>query len=151
MRPAAFLKVPLYQHLRCRLAPQSQGVVATAKHYVDNSQETNRGAQSEDVDERTQFEMYYPPFEGAISVGLGAVMCSYNKAGPLLDPSAQPALPPAAPPGSPCILPFCSACFPVPHGQSVIECLFAQVFFWAPLSFRAGPMLDVSSLGIRST
>jgi beta-glucosidase len=58
---------------------QSQGVIATAKHYVDNSQETNRGHVTEVVDERTQFELYYPPFEGAIAAGLGAVMCAYNK------------------------------------------------------------------------
>ena len=44
-----------------------QGVVATAKHFVDNSQEGDRGTVTEVVDERTQFEMYYPPFEGAIS------------------------------------------------------------------------------------
>ena len=31
---------------------------------------------SEDVDERTLFEMYLPPFEGAIKAGLGSVMCS---------------------------------------------------------------------------
>ena len=42
---------------------QSEGVVATAKHFVDNSQETDRSAVTEIVDERTQFEMYYPPFE----------------------------------------------------------------------------------------
>ena len=58
---------------------QSQGVIATAKHYVDNSQETNRDFVIEVVDERTQFEIYYPPFEGAISAGLGAIMCAYNK------------------------------------------------------------------------
>ena len=57
---------------------QSQGVVATAKHFIDNSQETARGAVIELVDERTQFEMMYAPFEGAISKGLGAVMCSFN-------------------------------------------------------------------------
>jgi hypothetical protein len=28
-------------------------------------QETNRGAVDEIVDERTRFEMYYPPFAGA--------------------------------------------------------------------------------------
>jgi hypothetical protein len=33
-------------------------VVANAKHYVLNNQETNRGAVIEDVDERTRFEMY---------------------------------------------------------------------------------------------
>jgi beta-glucosidase len=58
---------------------QGQGVVATAKHFIDNSQETARGAVIEVVDERTQFEMYYPPFEGAISAGLGGVMCSFNR------------------------------------------------------------------------
>merc|ERR1711907_357764 len=38
---------------------QSEGVVANAKHYVNNNQETNRGSVSENVDERTRFEMYY--------------------------------------------------------------------------------------------
>ena len=42
---------------------QSQRVMANAKHYVQNNQETNRGSVSENVDERTQFEIYYPPFE----------------------------------------------------------------------------------------
>eukprot|EP00043_Microstomoeca_roanoka_P013291 m.130236 g.130236 ORF g.130236 m.130236 type:complete len:782 (+) comp15716_c2_seq1:3-2348(+) len=58
---------------------QSQGVIANAKHYVQNNQETNRGAVSENVDERTQFELYYPPFQGAIEAGVGSFMCSYNK------------------------------------------------------------------------
>ena len=58
---------------------QSQGVIANAKHYVNNNQESNRTTISEDVDERTQFEMYYPPFEGAVEAGVGSVMCSYNK------------------------------------------------------------------------
>lgn len=58
---------------------QSQKVVANAKHWVMNNQETNRQAVSEDVDERTRFEMYYPPFEGAIEAGVGSFMCSYNK------------------------------------------------------------------------
>ena len=31
------------------------------------------------MDERTRFEMYYPPFEGAIEAGSGSIMCSYNK------------------------------------------------------------------------
>jgi beta-glucosidase len=30
------------------------------------------------IDERTQFELYYPPFEGAIEAGVASVMCSYN-------------------------------------------------------------------------
>eukprot|EP00055_Hartaetosiga_balthica_P011579 m.53075 g.53075 ORF g.53075 m.53075 type:complete len:739 (-) comp7652_c0_seq1:124-2340(-) len=58
---------------------QSKGVIANAKHYVNNNQETNRGSVSENVDERTRFEMYYPPFEGAIEADVGSFMCSYNK------------------------------------------------------------------------
>lgn len=58
---------------------QSQGVVANAKHFIDNNQETDRGSFTANVDQRTQFEMYYPPFQGAIDAGVGSVMCSYNK------------------------------------------------------------------------
>jgi len=58
---------------------QSQKVVANAKHWVNNNQETARTSVSEEVDERTRFEMYYPPFEGAIEAGVGSFMCSYNK------------------------------------------------------------------------
>jgi beta-glucosidase len=46
---------------------QSMGVVANAKHWVNNNQETDRHFISENVDERVQFELYYPPFEGAIA------------------------------------------------------------------------------------
>ena len=58
---------------------QSQKVVANAKHYAMNNQETNRGSVSEEVDERTRFEMYYPAFAGAIEANVGSIMCSYNK------------------------------------------------------------------------
>jgi len=58
---------------------QDQHVIACAKHWVVNSQETNRMFGTEDVDERTLFEMYYPPFEGAIDADVGSVMCSYQK------------------------------------------------------------------------
>eukprot|EP00930_Biecheleria_cincta_P084082 TRINITY_DN73576_c0_g1_i1.p1 TRINITY_DN73576_c0_g1~~TRINITY_DN73576_c0_g1_i1.p1 ORF type:complete len:795 (+),score=112.93 TRINITY_DN73576_c0_g1_i1:1-2385(+) len=58
---------------------QDQNVMACAKHWVVNSQETNRNAVSEDVDERTLFEVYYPPFEAAVEAGVGSVMCSYNR------------------------------------------------------------------------
>ena len=58
---------------------QSQKVVATAKHFVMNNQETDRTTVSAEVDERTRFELYYPPFEGAIDADVGSVMCSYNK------------------------------------------------------------------------
>merc|ERR1719223_1814841 len=39
---------------------QSKGVIANAKHWVDNSQETNRTTNIANVDERTQMEVYYP-------------------------------------------------------------------------------------------
>ena len=58
---------------------QANGVIANAKHWVQNNQETQRGSVVEDVDERTQFEMYYPPFQGAVDADVGSVMCSYNK------------------------------------------------------------------------
>ena len=58
---------------------QDQKVMANAKHFIDNSQETDRTTIDEIIDERTQFEMYYPPFEGAIEAGVASVMCSYNK------------------------------------------------------------------------
>jgi len=58
---------------------QSQKVVANAKHYVMNNEETNRGSISAEVDERTRFEMYYPAFAGAVEADVGSIMCSYNK------------------------------------------------------------------------
>ena len=57
-------------------AIQAQGVVANAKHWVVNSQETDRMTVNELVDERTRMEYYYPPFAGAIKAGVGSVMCS---------------------------------------------------------------------------
>jgi len=58
---------------------QSKGVIANAKHYINNNQETDRTSISSIVDERTEFEMYLPPFEGAVEADVGSVMCSYNK------------------------------------------------------------------------
>lgn len=58
---------------------QSQNVIANAKHYVLNNQETNRGSVSDNADERTRFEIYYQPFWGASDAGVGSMMCSYNK------------------------------------------------------------------------
>lgn len=58
---------------------QSQKVLANGKHFVLNNQETNRGAVSAEVNERSRFEVYYPPFEGAIEAGVASLMCSYNK------------------------------------------------------------------------
>jgi len=58
---------------------QSQGVMANAKHFVDNNQETNRRKVSAQVSERAQWEIYYPPFQAAVDAGVLSVMCSYNK------------------------------------------------------------------------
>lgn len=63
---------------------QSQGILAVMKHWVFNHQETNRGAgtgdgYSSDVDEKTAWELYLPPFQSAVDAGVSAAMCSYNK------------------------------------------------------------------------
>ena len=58
---------------------QSQGVVATAKHFAANNQEFNRYDVSSDVDERTLREIYLPAFEAAVrEAKVGAIMDSYN-------------------------------------------------------------------------
>jgi beta-glucosidase len=58
---------------------QSQGVVATVKHYALNNQEYNRHHVSSDVDERTMREIYLPAFEAAVTKAhVDAVMDSYN-------------------------------------------------------------------------
>jgi beta-glucosidase len=58
---------------------QSQGVIATVKHYALNDQEYNRHNASSDVDERTMREIYLPSFEAAVTKGhVDAVMNSYN-------------------------------------------------------------------------
>jgi beta-glucosidase len=59
---------------------QSNPVIATVKHFVANSQETNRMTDSADVDERTLQEIYLPAYEAAVQQGqVGSVMCSYNR------------------------------------------------------------------------
>ena len=58
---------------------QSQGVVATVKHYAANNQEYSRHNTSSDVDERPLREIYLPAFEAAVTKGhVDAVMNSYN-------------------------------------------------------------------------
>jgi beta-glucosidase-like glycosyl hydrolase len=62
---------------------QSQGVIANAKHFIQNNQEGLKGAgnrhvTSEIVDERSQMEMYFPPFEGAVQAGVLSIMCANN-------------------------------------------------------------------------
>jgi len=58
---------------------QSEGVVATVKHYALNNQEYNRHNVDVQVDERTMRELYLPAFEAAVTQGhVDAVMNSYN-------------------------------------------------------------------------
>jgi beta-glucosidase len=58
---------------------QSQGVIATVKHYALNNQEYNRHNVNVEVDERTMREIYLPAFEAAVTEGhVDAVMNSYN-------------------------------------------------------------------------
>jgi beta-glucosidase len=58
---------------------QSQGVIATVKHYALNNQEYNRHNVSVEVDERTMREIYLPAFEAAVTQAhVDAVMNSYN-------------------------------------------------------------------------
>ena len=58
---------------------QSQGVIATAKHFVCNDQETQRTVISSDVDERTRQEIYYRRFGPPSGPGPASVMASYNR------------------------------------------------------------------------
>jgi beta-glucosidase len=59
---------------------QRQKVIATAKHYAANNQETNRQTHSVEIDERTLRELHLLPYEIAVpSSRAGSVMCSYNK------------------------------------------------------------------------
>jgi beta-glucosidase len=74
---------------------QDQGVVATAKHYICNEQETNRNygtpgntiqpdpsntmGYSANLDDKTMHEIYLWPFASSVAAGVGSVMCSYNQ------------------------------------------------------------------------
>jgi len=58
---------------------QTQGVVATVKHYVANNQEYDRNNVSSDLDERTLREIYLPAFKAAVQKGdVATLMTAYN-------------------------------------------------------------------------
>src|SRR4051812_20713481 len=61
---------------------QSQGVIADAKHYAVNNQETDRDTVSAAVGEKALREIYARQFEKAVKEG-GALstMCAYNRVG----------------------------------------------------------------------
>ena len=61
--------------LGSKLAPsairgiQDQGVIANAKHYINNNEETDRMTVNEILDVRTHMELYAPVFEASIKEG----------------------------------------------------------------------------------
>ena len=58
---------------------QSQGVLATVKHYAANNQEYDRHRVSSEMDERTLREIYLPAFRAAVTEAhVGCVMNAYN-------------------------------------------------------------------------
>jgi beta-glucosidase len=58
---------------------QSQGVIATVKHFAANDEEWDRHNVSSDLDERTLREIDLPAFEASVKVAhVGSVMDSYN-------------------------------------------------------------------------
>ncbi|KIX10303.1 uncharacterized protein Z518_01385 [Rhinocladiella mackenziei CBS 650.93] len=65
---------------------QSQGIIATAKHFVGNEQEHFRRsfewglpeALSSNIDDRTMHELYAWPFAESVRAGVASIMCSYQ-------------------------------------------------------------------------
>ncbi|HPS12734.1 MAG TPA: glycoside hydrolase family 3 N-terminal domain-containing protein, partial [Prolixibacteraceae bacterium] len=61
------------------LGMQSEGVMATAKHYAANYQDFERNKVSSNMDERTLQEIYLPAFKTTVQEGkVASVMTSYN-------------------------------------------------------------------------
>ena len=58
---------------------QDMGIIANAKHWINNEIEDERMRVSANVNERVRFELYYPPFQAAIDAGVLSVMCAYNR------------------------------------------------------------------------
>lgn len=60
-------------------AIQAKGVIAMAKHFVGNEQETNRQRIQESIDRQALRELYLLPFEMAVKDGkTTSIMCAYN-------------------------------------------------------------------------
>jgi beta-glucosidase len=59
---------------------QSEGVIATVKHFAANNQEFERHRIDAKVDERALHEIYFPAFKAAVEeAGVWSVMSAYNK------------------------------------------------------------------------
>ncbi|MCE9579863.1 MAG: glycoside hydrolase family 3 C-terminal domain-containing protein [Deltaproteobacteria bacterium] len=64
------------------IGAQTQGVIATATHVAADTQETDRGTVSAEIDERTLRELYLPALEATVTRGhVGAVSCASSKLG----------------------------------------------------------------------
>ena len=58
---------------------QSNGVIACAKHYVGNDQETNRRGSSSNIPEQALWEIYIEPFYRSVKdADVGSIMTAYN-------------------------------------------------------------------------
>ena len=58
---------------------QSNGVIACAKHFVGNDQETNRKNSTSNIKEQALWEIYLEPFYRSVKDGeVGAIMAGYN-------------------------------------------------------------------------
>ena len=58
---------------------QSQGIMAVIKHFACNNSDYDRDHISNDIDERTLHEIYFPAFKAAVQEAeVGSVMSSYN-------------------------------------------------------------------------
>ncbi|MCX5381150.1 beta-glucosidase [Streptomyces sp. NBC_00091] len=57
---------------------QSQGLMATVKHFAGNNQETDRFTIDAAIDEQTLQEVELPAFRSAVEAGAASVMCAYN-------------------------------------------------------------------------
>jgi beta-glucosidase len=59
---------------------QSEGVIATVKHFAANNEEFERHRVDEAIDERTLQEIYFPAFKAAVQeAGVWSVMSAYQK------------------------------------------------------------------------
>jgi len=58
---------------------QSQGIMATPKHFVGNDQEMNRGSSSSNIPEQALWEVYMDPFIRVVNdASTDSIMSSYN-------------------------------------------------------------------------
>lgn len=60
-------------------AIQDEGLVANAKHFAANNQETFRHNINEKISRRALHEIYFPAFKACVDAGLKSVMSAYNQ------------------------------------------------------------------------